>query len=409
MSEWKIKGVVEDTEQKTAQQEEQAVLDQAVEKGDITPEAAGQDTEETPKVNLNELNKQTDAVQEQSADEVPVRDESKASEEIQQENKQETAEEPADESPLELIQDEEEAQVETDQQKVDQKATEVNKQQELAQEQPQVQLPENVDKLVKFMEETGGTVEDYVRLNTDLDKLPDGDLLREYYRQSKPWDSKEIEEFLEDNFSYDEENDDARTIRARKRAFKEELYNAKKFLQGNREKYYAELKLNKQQDIPTEYQEAFEQYNNYKQSQEANQQLTQTFLKKTEDVFNKDFKGFDFQVGSNKYRFKVSNAAETKTAQSDIANFIGNYLNDKGEIEDAVGYHKALFAARNADKLAEHFYEQGRADALRNSAKEAKNIDMGPRQEGVIETKTGQKFRVVSGDSSSKLKIKLRQ
>lgn len=388
MSEWKIKGVVEDTEQKTAQQEEQAVLDQAVEKGDITPEAAGQDTEETPKINLNDLNKE----EEPAKEEPPV---------------EEIEEDLADEdSPLELIEDEpEQAEEEVkEEQPVVQEQVE-----EVVQETPSVNLPENVNKLVEFMEETGGTLEDYVRLNMDLDKLPDGDLLREYYRQSKPWDSKEIEEFLEDNFSYDEENDDQRTIRARKRAFKEELYNAKKFLQGNREKYYADLKLNKQQDIPTEYQEAFEQYNNYKQSQEANQQLTQTFLKKTEDVFNKDFKGFDFQVGSNKYRFKVNNAAETKTAQSDISNFISNYLNDKGEIEDAVGYHKALFAARNADKLAEHFYEQGRADALRKSAKEAKNIDMGPRQEGVIETKTGQKFRVVSGDSSSKLKIKLRQ
>lgn len=388
MSEWKIKGVVEDTEQKTAQQEEQAVLDQAVEKGDITPEAAGQDTEETPKINLNDLNKE----EEPAKEEPPV---------------EEIEEDLADEdSPLELIEDEPEQAEE----EVKEEEPVVQEQvEEPVQETPSVNLPENVNKLVEFMEETGGTLEDYVRLNMDLDKLPDGDLLREYYRQSKPWDSKEIEEFLEDNFSYDEENDDQRTIRARKRAFKEELYNAKKFLQGNREKYYADLKLNKQQDIPAEYQEAFEQYNNYKQSQEANQQLTQTFLKKTEDVFNKDFKGFDFQVGSSKYRFKVNNAAETKTAQSDISNFISNYLNDKGEIEDAVGYHKALFAARNADKLAEHFYEQGRADALRKSAKEAKNIDMGPRQEGVIETKTGQKFRVVSGDSSSKLKIKLRQ
>ena len=387
MSEWKIKGAVEGTEQKTAQQEEQAVLDQAVEKGDITPEAAGQETEETPKINLNDLNKEEEPVKE----EAPV-------EEIEKDLADE-------DSPLELIEDEpEQAEEEVKEEPIVQEQVE-----KPVQETPSVNLPENVDKLVEFMEETGGSLEDYVRLNMDLDKLPDGDLLREYYRQSKPWDSKEIEEFLEDNFSYDEENDDQRTIRARKRAFKEEIYNAKKFLQSNREKYYADLKLNKQQDIPTEYQEAFEQYNNYKESQEANQQLTQTFLKKTEDVFNNDFKGFDFQVGSNKYRFKVNNAAETKTAQSDIANFIGNYLNDKGEIEDAVGYHKALFAARNADKLAEHFYEQGRADALRTSAKEAKNIDMGPRQEGVIETKTGQKFRVVSGDSSSKLKIKLRK
>lgn len=387
MAEWKIKGAVEETEQKTAQQEEQAVLDKAVEEGNIEPEAAGQDTDETPKINLNETKEEV------KADEEPAQEE--ASSEVE------------NESPLELISDEKN-ESEPDEIESNDKAD--IKQQVQEEELPQVQqqsLPENVDKLVEFMQETGGTLEDYVKLNADLDKLPEGELLREYYKQSKPWDSKEVEEYLEDNFSYDEENDDAKTIRARKRAFKEELYNAKKFLNSNREKYYADLKLNKQQDIPSEYQEAFEQYNTYKQSEEVNKELNKTFLNKTETVFNNDFKGFDFQVGSNKYRYKVANAEATKVAQSDIGNFIGEYLNDKGEIEDAAGYHKALFTARNADKLAEHFYEQGRADALRNSAREAKNIDMGPRQEGVIKTKTGQKFRVVSGDSSSKLKIKL--
>lgn len=391
MAEWKIKGAVEETEQKSAQQEEQAVLDSAVEKGEITPEAAGQETEEVPKINLNEIKEE----QIEKTEEKPVEEEVKS--------------EVEDESPLELISDEKDNPEPVGVEASNEDADTPKEQEEILSQTQTQNLPENVDKLVEFMQETGGTVEDYVKLNIDLDKLPDGDLLREYYKQSKPWDSKEVEEYLEDNFSYDEENDDARTIRARKRAFKEELYNAKKFLNGNREKYYADLKLNKQQDIPSEYQEAFEQYNTYKQSEEANKELTKTFLNKTESVFNKDFKGFDFQVGNNKYRYKIANAEATKTAQSDIGNFIGEYLNDKGEIEDAAGYHKALFTARNADKLAEHFYEQGRADALRNSAKEAKNIDMGPRQEGVVKTKSGQKFRVVSGDSSSKLKIKLKQ
>ena len=168
MSEWKIKGVVEDTEQKTAQQEEQAVLDQAVEKGDITPEAAGQDTEETPKINLNDLNKE----EEPAKEEPPV---------------EEIEEDLADEdSPLELIEDEPEQAEE----EVKEEEPVVQEQvEEPVQETPSVNLPENVNKLVEFMEETGGTLEDYVRLNMDLDKLPDGDLLREYYRQSKPWDS----------------------------------------------------------------------------------------------------------------------------------------------------------------------------------------------------------------------------
>jgi hypothetical protein len=213
---------------------------------------------------------------------------------------------------------------------------------------------------------------------------------------------------MEDNFSYGED-DDPREIRSKKRAFKEELFNAKKFLEGNKEKYYADLKLKKQTDIPQEYQEALEYYNTYQQNAESSKQLTESFLQKTDNVFSQDFKGFDFQVGNNKYRYKVNNVNDTKTQQSDINNFVKPFLGDDGQIKDAKGYHKALFTARNADKLAEHFYEQGRADALRQSAKEAKNINMDPRQEGVIKTASGQKFKVVSGDSSSKLRMKLRQ
>ena len=403
MSEWKIKGVVDDTTQKSAQEQEQAVLDKAVEAGDITPEAAGQTVDEVPKINLDELNKPTEnAVQERKTKEVSVENETGNSEEVVEEVREQT--ETKEDSPLELvIEEEDEAQVDT-KPAVDANSAKVN---ELPEPAAPVVLPENVDKLIKFMEETGGTVEDYVLLNKDLSSYNDGDLLREYYNQSKPWDAQEVSEYMEDNFSYDED-DDPREIRSKKRAFKEELFNAKKFLEVNKEKYYADLKLNKQQDIPQEYQEAFTYYNEYKQSAESNEQLKQSFLQKTDNVFNDKFKGFDFQVGNNKYRFKVNNAAETKTQQSDINNFVKGFLGDDGQISDAKGYHKALFAARNADKLAEHFYEQGRADALRNAAKDAKNINMDPRKEGVVQTKSGQKFKVVSGDSSSKLRMKLR-
>ena len=404
MAKWTVKGIVDDNP-KTKQETEQAVLDKAVEKGEIEPSSAGQE-EEIPKINLDELNKPKDAVQEQSTDEVPVRDEPKASEEVQKQNNEETAEEPTVESPIELVQEEEEEAQVKDQPKVDERAAQVNKQPEPVQEQ--VQLPENVDKLVKFMEETGGSLEDYVRLNKDVSELPDGDVLREYYSQSKPWDSTDINEYMEDQFSFDED-DDPREIRAKKRAFKEELYNARKFFETNKEKYYADLKLSRNQEIPQEYQEAYNNYNEYKQGLETNDQLAKIFLDRTDKVFSDNFKGFDFQVGDNKFRYKVNDVAKTKETQSDISNIIKPYLNEQGEISDVKGYHKAMFAARNADKLAQHFYEQGRADALRNSAKEAKNINMDPRQEGTVQTKSGQKFRVVSGDSSSKLKIKLKQ
>jgi hypothetical protein len=405
MAEWKIKGVVED-EPKTKQQTEQAVLDKAVEKGEIEPEAAGKNADETPKINL-------DAVQKQSTDEVPVRDESKPSEEVQKENvetqdEKSTGENQEEESPIEII-NEEEAEAVKDQPKVDERAANVNKQPQPVEETPQVELPEGIDKLIKFMDDTGGSLEDYVNMNRDVSTLSDGDLLRQYYSQSKPWDPQEINEYMEDNFSYNEEEDEQRDIRAKKRAFKEELHNARSFFKNHKEKYYADLKLSRQQEIPEDYKIAYEQYGQYTKEQELSKQLNQVFLERTDNVFNDDFRGFDFQVGDNKYRYKVGNVNETKRLQSDISNFVKPFMNDKGEIGNVAGYHKALFAARNADKIAQHFYEQGRADALKQNAKEAKNIDMTPRQEGTIQTKTGQKFKVVSGDSSSKLRIKLKQ
>ena len=405
MAKWTVKGVVDD-EPKTKQETEQAVLDKAVEKGEIEPEAAGKESEETPKIDL-------DAVQKQSTDEVPVRDEPTTSEKVQEENIENKDEDTSgetqeDESPIEIVNEEEAPQV-TDQPKVDQRAAEVNEQPQPVEQTPQVELPENIDKLIKFMDETGGTLEDYVNMNRDVSDLSDGELLRQYYSQSKPWDSQEINEYMEDNFSYDQEEDEPRDIRSKKRAFKEELHNARKFFNNHKEKYYADLKLNRQKEIPQDYQEAYNAYGEYTKEQELNKQLNQVFLERTDSVFNDDFRGFDFQVGDNKYRYKVNNVNETKRLQSDISNFIKPFMNDKGEIGNVTGYHKALFAARNADKLAQHFYEQGRADALKQSAKDAKNIDMTPRQEGTIQTKTGQKFKVVSGDSSSKLRIKLKQ
>jgi hypothetical protein len=393
MSEWKIKGAVDSEETKSAQEQEQAVLDTAVEKGEITPESAGKNEDEVPVINLDEVNKPTEPVESAEEDKAV---ETEVAPTLEQDTE-------VEDTPLELVTDEEDAQTQPQDNgpKVDQSAAERNA-------LPEIELPENVDKLVKFMQETGGTVEDYVNLNRDISAYEDGDVLREYYKQAKPWDSQDINEYMEDQFTYDED-DDPREIRSKKRAFKEELFNARKYLEGNKEKYYADLKLSQQKDIPQEYQEALQYYDTYKQNTESSAQLTQTFLQKTDQVFSESFKGFDFQVGDNKYRYKVPNVADTKDQQSDINNFVSKFLGDDGSISDAKGYHKALFTARNADKLAEHFYEQGRADALRNSAKEAKNINMDPRKEGVIKTNSGQKFKVVSGDSSSKLRMKLKQ
>ena len=258
------------------------------------------------------------------------------------------------------------------------------------------------------MEDTGGSLEDYVSLNRDVTKMDNTTLLREYYKSTKPHlDADDVDFLFNKNFAYDEEADDPSDIKAKQLAYKEELYNAQQYFNKAKDKYYADLKLRKQQDIDPQYVKAMEYYNNSQQQSEEYNNLQKQFIEKTNKVFNDNFKGFDFKVGENKYRFKVDNTEKVKQYQSDISNFINEFLGDDGAVNDAAGYHKALFAAKNADKIANHFYEQGRADAIKDAAKDAKNINMDPRADNsIIKTKQGDKIRVVSGNSSDKLRIK---
>ena len=419
--------VAEETQEKTLQEKEAAVLEKAVEEGTVDKEYGLQD-DGVYRVNLDKPpTPKEDAVQEQSTNEVSVRDGSETSEEIQKENKEESEEptgenkqeendksneeeqgQKVEDSPLELVTDEKNT---TDEARVDsstEKPEPAQEQEKILPEAKTQELPENIDKLVKFMEDTGGSLEDYVSLNRDVTKMDNTTLLREYYKSTKPHlDADDVDFLFNKNFAYDEEADDPSDIKAKQLAYKEELYNAQQYFNKAKDKYYADLKLRKQQDIDPQYVKAMEYYNNSQQQSEEYNNLQKQFIEKTNKVFNDNFKGFDFKVGENKYRFKVDNTEKVKQYQSDISNFINEFLGDDGAVNDAAGYHKALFAAKNADKIANHFYEQGRADAIKDAAKDAKNINMDPRADNsIIKTKQGDKIRVVSGNSSDKLRIK---
>jgi hypothetical protein len=405
----KVNAVEDNTPPATPQEKEAAVLEQAINEGSVD-ESYGLQEDGVYKVNLDKPpTTKEDAIQEQETESVSVgdgaEDSPKVDEQVrEQDTKEENKEEEVnDDSPLELINDEPEQEVHQEEQEIQQDV-----QQEVKQEEPKVVLPENVEKLVKFMEETGGSVEDYVSLNRDISKMDNTTLLREYYKSTKPHlDADDVDFLFNKNFAYDEETDDPSDVKAKQLAFKEELYNAQNHFNTSREKYYADLKLRKQDSVAPEYIEAMDYYNNSKQQSEEYNNLQKEFIEKTNKVFNDNFKGFDFKVGENKYRFKVDNTEKVKQYQSDISNFINEFLGDDGAVADASGYHKALFAAKNADKIANHFYEQGRADAVKEAAKQAKNINMDPRSDNsTIKTEYGDKIRVVSGNSSDKLRIK---
>ena len=269
-------------------------------------------------------------------------------------------------------------------------------------------LPENIEKLVSFMEETGGNISDYVRLNADYSNVDNETLLKEYYKQTKPYlEGEDISLMLED-FSYDEDIDEQRDIRKKKLAFKEEVAKARSFLEETKSKYYDEIKL--RPGVTQDQQKATDFFNRYNEEQKAGKAKHSEFLKRTNELLTDDFKGFDFNVGESKFRYSVKNPQKVAEAQSNISDFIGTFLNDKGEVKDTKGYHKALYAARNADTIAQHFYEQGKADAVRDVMVKSKNISTEPRKtSGGDVFINGLKVKAISGADSSKLKVKTRR
>ena len=275
-------------------------------------------------------------------------------------------------------------------------------------------LPENIQKVVDFMDETGGSLEDYVRLNTDYSSLNEDQLLREYYETKyKSYDREDIDFLLADKFSYDEDIDDEREIRLKKLERKQALAEAKNHLDSLKSKYYEEIKMGSK--LNPEQKKAVEFFNRYnKESEEAAkiaERQTSRFKQESAKVFSDKFEGFDYSVGDKKYRFKVKNAGQVKEAQGDINNFIKKFLNEKGEMKDAKGYHKSLFTAMNADQVAQHFYEQGKADAVKDSMARTKNVDMNPRgTHEKVTTQNGWTIRAVNdGESTSKLKVKFKK
>ena len=278
---------------------------------------------------------------------------------------------------------------------------------DVVERQPEIKLPENIEKLVSFMEDTGGTVEDYVRLNADYSNVDKDTLLKEYYKQTKPHlDMEEVNFLLEDNFSYDEDLDEERDIRKKKLAYKEEIAKATNFLEETKSKYYDEIKL--RPGVTQEQQKAMDFFNRHNEEQKMVKQQHDTFKSTTKNFFNNEFKGFEFNLNEKKFRYGVNDIDSVASNQSDLTNLIGKFLDNKGEVKDYKGYHKAIFAAQNADTIANHFYEQGKADAVKDVMAKSKNLnnELRPTSTGDVFI-GGMKVKAISGVDSSKLKLRI--
>lgn len=350
--------------------------------------------QEVPKVIIPTLNSDTDAIQEQSTDESVLRTEQPEVELREMEQ----GDQRTFENVIEEITNEEIVEIKEELKESVQEQINTGK-----------PLPENIEKLVTFMEETGGTVEDYVRLNTDYSSVNEDVLLKEYYKSTKPHlDSEEIQFLMEDTFFFDEDLEEERDIRKKKLAYKEEVVKAKNYLESIKSKYYEEIKL--RPGVTQEQKEASEFFNRYKKNEDESKMRHDRFKQATKNLFNDEFKGFEYNVGDKRFRYGIQNAEQVADKQSDINNFIGKFLDKEGNINDTKSYHKALYTAMNSDKIAQHFYEQGKADAVREVIANSKNPSANqPRQTSGEVFINGLRVKSISGFDSSKLKIQTKK
>ena len=271
----------------------------------------------------------------------------------------------------------------------------------------QPDLPENIQKVVDFMKDTGGDLNDYMNLNRNFNDYGDDDLLRSYYKDTKPHlNDDEINFLVQESFDWDEKIDDEKDVKRKKLALKEQVASAKAYLDGLKSKYYEDIKMGSK--LTNEQQDAIKFFAESQERLKIQEQAQSAFLEKTDKVFDSNFKGFEYTIGDKRFRYNVSDTEKVKTNQSDINNFIRKFLNEKGQMENAAGYHKGLFTAMNSDAIANHFYEQGRADALKQSIAKSKNVNMDPRQSHSAPTQSGMKFKVL-GDTSPNFKFKVKK
>ena len=356
---------------------------------------------DTIKVDLTEQKEEANAIQEQSAESGVLRAEQPEVELQKVEQGNENTIESESKEEIQVIQEITEEEVQEQVNTLQEEITEAVEYQKVT----GAELPENIEKLVSFMKETGGTLEDYVRLNADYSNISEVALLKEYYKKTKPHlDEEDINIILED-FSYDEDLDDEKDIRKAKIALKEEVAKAKNFLEQTKSKYYDEIKL--RPGVTQEQQKAVDFFNRYNQEQQRSKQLSEGFQSRTKNYFTQEFKGFDFNLGEKKFRYGIKNNESVAETQSDLNNFVKKFLNKDGEVGDLQGYHKALYVANNPDRVINHFYEQGRTDALRELNAKSKNISNEPRQtqSGEIFI-NGLKVKAITGADSTKLRIK---
>jgi len=342
---------------------------------------------------------------EEDAPEVKITSETPQVEEQQIEEKQEEAVEENKQDPKEEQVEEAKADAPAVEEEVREEPEEVLSNTE----EKNIDLPEDVKAFIKFKEETGRGMDDYVKLNVNYDEMDQADLLRQYVKQEKPhFDEDDVSYYIESNYVALEDDDD-NVARKKKLDLKETIYKAKEHFNKLKENYYSPVESTG--DVPEEYEKAFSFYSDYKKKQDKQEILSQKrgqfFLEQTNKLYDQ-IEGFEFDLGDSKQVYKINDKESAKKQTASLNEFVGKFLDKDGYIKDTAGYHRAMTIAAQPDQFAKYFYELGKANAVDGIVKETKNIDM------TVKSNTGQtedgrtRFRAVDSGSGSSLKIKKR-
>lgn len=269
------------------------------------------------------------------------------------------------------------------------------------------EMPEDVAAYFKYKKETGRSIEDFVKLQRDYSDVNPDALIREYLTITEEGlDPEDIDSLMED-YEYDEEIDDDSVIKKIKLSKKKITAKAKKFFKEQQEQYKLPLESRENQFADTEEYNAYKQYVNTAQSQqEEAKRKSEWFVKKSDELFNNEFKGFKFNLDQSELFFTPGSASELKKAQETPMNFVNKFIDDQGLLQDAEGYHRSLAIAMNPEKFAQFFYEQGKSSATENVMRKTKNIDMSERSTPEAVAKSGFQVKSVSSPSSNGLRIK---
>jgi len=279
----------------------------------------------------------------------------------------------------------------------------------MSQRETQEELPEDVAAYFNYKKNTGRGIEDFVKLQKNFDESNPDSLLKDYLRATEDGLDEEDIETLMDDYSFDEDLDEEADIKKIKLKKKKAIAKAKDYFKGMQEKYKQPLESRGMQtsNVSDKEMEGYKQYiADAKSYEEENARKKEFYDSKTLEVFTPEFKGFEFNIGEDTLTYSPGSLEDLKKSALNPGGWATKYLDDSGLLKDSKGFHRSVAIAKNPEKFAQFFYEQGKANATEDVMRKTKNINMSERRAPEVTSKGGTQFKSLSTDSGRGLKIK---